>query len=106
MDSQISFNPIQSLSAATKQEKEAARLKKAVQAFEAFFITQLLQEMRKTVPQNSLGAGASSHLYQGMLDEQLGFTLAQGQGLGLAQALLRQLQQSSQQFLPPKNPES
>ena len=73
------------------------RLKKAVREFEALFVTQMLQEMRKTVPEDGLLQGGSgpNKMYHDMLDEQLGYALSQGRGMGLAQALYRQLQHSS-----------
>lgn len=84
------------------------RLKKAVYEFEALFITQLFQEMRKTIHSSGLTERSSGpdRIYEGLLDEQLGFSLSQGRGIGLAQALLRQLQQSSGQVLPQKGPEA
>jgi len=36
-------------------EAEKARLRKATQEFESFFVYQMLKAMRKTIPQNSLG---------------------------------------------------
>jgi flagellar protein FlgJ len=73
------------------------RLKKAVREFEALFVTQMLQEMRKTIPEDGALQGSSgpNKMYHDMLDEQLGYALSQGRGMGLAQALYRQLQQSA-----------
>jgi len=72
------------------------RLKKAVQEFEALFLTQMLQEMRKTVPEGGLFEhSGQDRMYESMMDEQLGYQLAQGRGMGLSQALYRQLLRSA-----------
>ncbi len=39
-------------------EAEKARLRKATQEFESFFVYQMLKAMRKTIPEDSLGNGA------------------------------------------------
>lgn len=97
------ITPVSALSPAkTAGEVRAAektadpRLKKAVQDFEALFLTQLLQEMRKTVPEGGLfERSGPDRMYESMMDEQLGFQLAQGRGVGLSQALYRQLLRSA-----------
>lgn len=80
------------------QQKPASpeKLKQATQEFEAFFLTQMLGEMRKTIPKSDfLSGGPTEDMYQGWLDQSLGEELAKGQGMGLAQMLYKQLQRSA-----------
>ncbi|PIQ28600.1 hypothetical protein COW36_12490 [bacterium (Candidatus Blackallbacteria) CG17_big_fil_post_rev_8_21_14_2_50_48_46] len=94
------YTKVASGAAVQAASPEQARLKKAVHEFEALFMTQVLQEMRKTIPEGGLLAGGSAgpqRMYESMSDEQLGYSLSQGRGTGLSQALLRQLLHSSGQ---------
>jgi peptidoglycan hydrolase FlgJ len=80
------------------KKPEDSHLKKAAQDFEALFMTQMLQEMRKTIPDGGLFAkSGENRMYESMMDEQLGYQLAQGRGMGLSQSLYRQLLRSSDQ---------
>ncbi|PKL75949.1 MAG: hypothetical protein CVV27_12755 [Candidatus Melainabacteria bacterium HGW-Melainabacteria-1] len=69
-------------------------LKKAVQDFEAFFVGQIMKDMRKTVPESGLfGQGPEEGMMRDLLDEEWAKQLATGRGIGLAQVLFRQMQQ-------------
>ncbi len=58
-------------------DEEAAR------AFESFFATMLVREMRKSLP-SGFFAGPGADVYTSWLDEHLGETLAAHDALGLA----------------------
>lgn len=67
-------------------------IKKAAQAFEAYFIFSLLEEMRKTVPGGGfLGAGPGKEIYESLLDETMATKMAESQGIGLAKLLVKKL---------------
>lgn len=67
-------------------------LKEAAAKFEALFLYQLLQAMRKTVPKGGLlDSGFSGEMYTAMLDEALSEELAKAGGIGLSEILLDQL---------------
>lgn len=69
-----------------------AKLHKACTDFEAIIIKQLLSAMRRTVPEGGLFSGGyAQDMYQSMSDEQLSKELANGRGLGIGEALYRQL---------------
>lgn len=71
----------------------AAKLQKACQGFEAIFINTLLQEMRKTVPDDGLlPTSNASRTWQQLFDNQLAETLAARQEMGVAKMLYTQLQ--------------
>lgn len=88
------------LQAARRQTETAEtvdpKTRQAAQDFEAFFIGHLLKDMRKSLPKGGLFAeSGESRMMQDMLDETVADDLAhKGRGIGLAQVLMKQLQQS------------
>lgn len=63
----------------------------AARGFESIFLNILLKEMRQTLGPGGLFSGDGSDIYGGMFDQFMSQHLAQGKGMGLAQALIRQL---------------
>lgn len=86
--------PVQEESA----ELRDLRLKKACSDFEAIFVYQLLEIMRKTVPEGGLlsgKGGLGNSTYQMLFDQKLAEALtSQGKGLGIQHTLYRQLKNS------------
>lgn len=79
-----------------ESEPVKPQLKKAIQDFEAFFLGQIMKDMRKTVPEGGLfGNSPEEGMMRDLLDEEWATQLAQGRGIGLAQVLYRQLQQQA-----------
>lgn len=71
---------------------ENAKLKQAVQEFEALFLGQVLKDMRQTIPESGLfGQGPEDKLMRDLMDEEWAKQMASGRGMGLAQVLYRQL---------------
>ena len=67
-------------------------LKKACSDFESIFINQMMQQMRKTVPENSLfGGGQAEEMMTSMLDDEMAKSISQQRGIGLADVLFQQL---------------
>ena len=67
-------------------------LEKTCRDFESLFINYLMQEMRKTIPEDSLfGGGQAEKIYSSMLDNEVSKTMAQQRGIGLAAMLYNQL---------------
>ncbi len=68
----------------------------AVKDFEAFFLGHMFKEMRASLPEGGLFPESSeSRMMQDMMDENMAEHLAhKGPGVGLAQVLMKQLQQS------------
>ena len=70
-----------------------AKLRETCQGFEAIFINTLLQEMRKTVPDDGLlPTSNATRTWQQLFDNQLAETLASRQEMGVAKMLYQQLQ--------------
>lgn len=59
--------------------------------FESLFVQMMLKEMRDTLPEGGLFSDESLRFYQDMLDKELSQTLVEGDGMGLAPVIERQL---------------
>ena len=72
-----------------------AKLQKACQGFEAIFINTILQEMRKSIPDDGLlPTSSATRTWQQLFDNQLAETLASRQEMGVAKMLYQQLQEA------------
>ncbi|MGG7054081.1 flagellar assembly peptidoglycan hydrolase FlgJ [Nitrosomonas sp. ANs5] len=69
-----------------------AGLRQAARQFEALFVNMMLKSMRDASPQQGLFDNEQSRFYTQMLDQQLAQNLA-GQGIGLADLIVQQLDQ-------------
>lgn len=69
------------------------QLRRVSQDFESLFIHQMLQAMRKTVPnqQSLLGDSQASQIYRELFDEEVSKQAAYGKGMGLAPIVLREI---------------
>ncbi len=58
----------------------------------------MMQQMRRTVPQNPLfGGGQGEQLFTSMLDSEVAKSISQQRGIGLAPVLYRQLSAEDKQ---------
>lgn len=68
-------------------------LRKVCQEFEAILTQSLFKGMRATIPAGGLvERGMGTDIFEEMMDVELAKKSAQGEGLGIAEALYRQLQ--------------
>lgn len=75
-----------------KSAKERAAAHKVAQEFEALMIGNMLKSMRATVGKDKLtGGGHGEEIYRSLLDQEYASSAAARGGLGLAQAIERQL---------------
>jgi flagellar protein FlgJ len=73
-------------------DKEDKKTREICQEFESVFISYLLKNMRKTIPNsNTEGEGFSRDIYTSMMDEEIAKAVAKGSGIGLADTLYYQL---------------
>ena len=92
----LNYNDLASLNSITKmgQTDESEALKKVAQQFESMFVTMMLKSMRDAnavfEEDNPLNSNESK-FYRQMFDDQLALSLTQGQGIGLADNIFRQL---------------
>lgn len=81
-------SPLEQAAAASRHPTDLNKADKAAREFEAFFIQNMLKEMRKTIPRSDLlGGRETMELFESMMDENLGKVIAEGQGIGLARQL-------------------
>lgn len=74
------------------QSASQKELQEAAQQFEALFLQILLEEMRRTVPENDLfGDRRAEKLFQSMLDQELALHSSQAQSVGLAKLIYEQM---------------
>jgi len=83
--------PLTETTAANRDEDQ--KLRKACADFEAVLINYMLKSMRKTLPGDSMfGSSQQKEVYESMYDQEMAGKIAEGNGLGIGQALYRQLQ--------------
>lgn len=67
-------------------------LQEAAEQFEALFLYQLLNEMRRTVPETDLlGNRRAEKMFQSLLDQELADHSVQTQSIGLAKLIYEQM---------------
>lgn len=68
------------------------KLKRACQDFEAIFVNQMFQQMRRTVSKDGLfDGGRAEEMFTSMQDAELAKSMSRQRGLGLADVMYRQL---------------
>jgi len=91
----MSVNPVNSLlqPGAPRAAGEGRQgLREAASEFESLFINQMLKSMRETITKSELFHGGNAEdIYTSMLDSELSKNMASSGGIGLADMLLRQL---------------
>ena len=74
------------------------KLKEACREFEALFLHTLLKGMRATLPGDALGEeGFGVDVYADLRDLHVARAMARQQGVGIAEALFRQLQPAAKE---------
>lgn len=97
------YHDLSGLQSIKKEDNEEGALKKVAQQFESLFIHELLKNMRKAnqvFEEGSLFNDSSSNTFREMYDQQLSVHLSSGRGLGLADAIFKQL---NRQYLQPES---
>jgi len=80
------------LEATGGKNKDPEALRKVCQEFEALLTQSMLKGMRSTIPQGGLlEKSRGEELFEEMMDMELAKQSSQQQGLGIAEALYRQL---------------
>ena len=73
---------------------DAGAVRQVARQFESLFARMMIKSMRDAIGKDPIFGSDQSQTYQSMLDDQLSLELTKGKGLGLADMLVRQLQQS------------
>jgi flagellar protein FlgJ len=98
----VSNSTIQQLNNATSN-KDNKKIAEAAKGFEAYFIQQMLSEMRKTIPKTEK-PGFGNAIYESMFDQALAQKMAENSGIGLAKQIRETLEAkgSSEAIIDPK----
>ncbi|MBU3693782.1 MAG: hypothetical protein FGM40_03015 [Rhodocyclaceae bacterium] len=75
-------------------DQSPAALKAVAQQFEAILLTQMLQQMHKPMMPGGLFDSPEAQTWNSMVDQRMGEQLAKAGGIGIADALLRQIEAS------------
>jgi flagellar protein FlgJ len=71
---------------------DEGKLKKTCGDFESIFISQMLKEMRKSIPKSGLlDGGGQQDMYLGLFDEELSRSMAKRGGIGLGKILYQNI---------------
>ncbi|MBS3994490.1 MAG: rod-binding protein [Alkaliphilus sp.] len=77
---------------ASMDEKDKKKLLASCQQFEAIFLQMILKNMRSSVNEDGfIQKSFDREIFEGMHDEKIAQQMAEGQGIGLAQQLYKQL---------------
>jgi peptidoglycan hydrolase FlgJ len=75
-----------------KTEQELKSLRESCREFEAIFVQQMFQAMRKNVPDDGLlPRDNATQIYQDMLDTQMARETAKGKGIGIGEKMYDQM---------------
>lgn len=100
------YTDLSSLEAIKHSKDKDASLKQVAQQFESIFVNQMLKGMRQAnavFEQDSPFQSEESKFYRDMHDQQLALTLSTGRGLGIADAMYRQLSAQFKLTRPEEN---
>lgn len=78
-----------------RRAAEQGRVEEAAKAFETYFTSLLVREMRRSLPEGLVGGGTGSDVYAAWFDENVGRALAESRGLGIQQMLQPHIQRMS-----------
>ncbi len=85
------FDAVRSTPSAPKGRDEEAKLKDACRDFEAIFIKQMLDSMKKTVQKTGLmEGGMAEDIFEDMLYQEYSKTMAKTGSFGISDMLMRQ----------------
>ena len=73
---------------------DAGAVRQVAQQFESLFARMMIKSMRAAIGKDPIFGSDQAETYQSMFDDQLSVELTKGKGLGLADMLVRQLQQA------------
>ncbi len=91
-----SFDPraLDAVKLAAKNGNDPVATRKVAQQFESMFLSMMLKNMRATLPGSDPLANDASKLATDMYDQQLAQAMSKGKGIGLADALVKQIERA------------
>lgn len=77
---------------ASQENLDLKAAKQAAEDFEAVFLSQMMQPIFDTIPEDSLfGQGPGFKVYQGMLVQEMGKSIAKAGGVGIAKHVMDEI---------------
>lgn len=74
-----------------------ANIKAVAQQVEGMFVQMMLKSMREALPKDGMFSSDQTRLYISMYDQQIAQHMSAGKGLGLAEAMVKQMSSESQE---------
>jgi len=90
--SYLDFEGLGQLKGQARQDAKSAT-RETAQQFEAMFIQMMMKSMRESVMKSDLSENAPLETYQGMFDKEVSMQLAKKNSMGLADMLVKNLEQ-------------
>ncbi|MDQ7823764.1 MAG: rod-binding protein [Candidatus Eremiobacteraeota bacterium] len=88
----ITPQPIKDAADVTPSKKqEESKLKDACQQFESLFLSQILKEMKKSIPKAEGEEGKDKDMYEDLMYEEISKSMAASGGIGMANILYQQM---------------
>jgi flagellar protein FlgJ len=76
----------------TKKERDLESLRESSREFETLFVMEMMKAMRKAVPEGGLfEKNVHTDMFQEMLDMETAKSTTRGKGLGIAEAMYKQM---------------
>lgn len=91
--SYLDFNALAQLKSDAARDPSKA-VRKTAEQFEAYFIQQMMKTMRESIEKSDLVDSSKTDMYQDLMDKEVSLSMAQRGGMGLADMLERQMNQS------------
>jgi peptidoglycan hydrolase FlgJ len=88
----ITPQPIKEAAEYTPSKKqEEGKLKDACQQFEGLFLSQILKEMRKSIPKAEEDQKQDKEMYEELMYDEIAKSMAASGGIGMANVLYQQM---------------
>lgn len=73
------------------KRQEETKLKDACQQFESLFLSQILKEMRKSIPKDEDDKKQDKEMYEELMFDEIAKSMAASGGIGMANILYQQM---------------
>ncbi|MGV8118551.1 MAG: rod-binding protein [Vulcanimicrobiota bacterium] len=88
----ITPQPMKETAECTPSKKQdEAKLKDACQQFESLFLSQILKEMKKSIPKSDEEGGKDKEMYEELMYDEIAKSMAASGGVGMANILYQQM---------------
>jgi Rod binding domain-containing protein len=91
--SYLDFNALAQLKGEAARDPSKA-VRKTAEQFEAYFIQQMMKTMRESIEKSDLVETGNLDMYQDLMDKEVSLSMAKRGGMGLADMLERQMNQT------------